>query len=119
MLFLHNIVEELSTFTVLQHKKAHIIELPYFVKLDDIGMIQHLQNVDFVDKGLEVFQFFLLDSLDGVFDPRLPILSQIHQSKASAGKFLNKMIFFFDVGFVAWLEHLLVHGYVGSAFHHL
>ena len=62
---------------------------------------QLVQYVNFIDEGLEIFNFLLLNGLDSELLTWLTILSQVDEAKAPWGQLLNEMILFFDVAFVA------------------
>ena len=92
---------------LLKNQEADIIPLPNFIKLDDVRMIKLMQNVNFIDECLEIFDLFLLDGFNCKLLASLSIFSKVNESKAPIGKFLNKMILVLDIGLVAGLEHLL------------
>ena len=69
---------------------------------------KNMQNVNFIDKCLKVFYFFLLNCFNCELNSGGSILSQINQSKASTSQFLNKVVLIFDIAFIGRLKHFLV-----------
>ena len=68
-------MEEFSTFTVLKDKETDFTPFPDFVKLDNVGMIQLIENVDLILKCLIVLDLILLNSLDSELISGFPMLS--------------------------------------------
>lgn len=62
---LNDVVEQFSSLAIFQNEEAHVVPLPNLVQLYDVWVVQYMQNVNLIDEGLKIFNFFLLNSLDG------------------------------------------------------
>ena len=58
-----NVVEELTSCTVLAHDETDAISLPSLIDLDDVGMIELSEDVDLHNESLIVTDLHLLDCL--------------------------------------------------------
>lgn len=100
MLFLRDIVEELTTSAVLEHKEATFTPFPDFVKFDNVWMFKFFENVDFVDEGLVVLYTPFLDDFDSKLLFSLSVFGQVHLTKSTVGELGLEVIGFFDLTFV-------------------
>ena len=107
-LFFKDVVEEFSSRTVFQNKKADFVPFPYFVQLNYMRVIlqkfsrsrisyQKTQNVDLIYKSSIVFNLLFLNGLNCKQLFGHSMLSKIYDSKAPLGKFSLKVILIFDV----------------------
>lgn len=78
-----DVLEQLTSFAVLENQEANFVPFPNFVELDDIGMIQLLEDGDFVNKSLKIFNALFLDGFNGKLLLGLPFLSQVDDAETS------------------------------------
>ena len=61
---LNDILEELTSFAVLENQEADVHPVPDLVQFDDVRMVKVLQDLDFVHESLQIFEVILLNRLD-------------------------------------------------------
>ena len=54
LLLLHDVVEQLTVGTVLHHQEQVLFSLNDLVKLDDVGMPHHLEDVDLSGDSFDI-----------------------------------------------------------------
>lgn len=105
-LIINDILEKLSTFAVLEDEEANLIPLPNLEKLDNVWMVQFLQNSNFVNESLKIFNTFLLNSFDRIFLICFSLLCQVYNTKTARRQLVEEVVLLFDLSFVGVLEQL-------------
>lgn len=89
--------EQFTSLAKLCHKEADALGFPSLVELDDVGMIEAHEDVDFVFEGLIVLNLALLHGFDSYFDTCLLVKGEVDGAVATRAKLLFEEVLILDV----------------------
>ena len=72
-LVVDDVLEQFAAVAVLEDEEADVVPLPDLVQLDDVRVVQLLQNDDFVNECLQIFNVILLNGFYRNFLLGLPV----------------------------------------------